>query len=89
VLASLREQRVELLLLAAQANLTAGLCARCRRLHASSEGRCRDDGEPLSPVNADEHILALAAQHSVEVVVLRHEPDALIAHGQIAALLRW
>jgi peptide chain release factor subunit 1 len=90
VLASLREQRVETLLLADQGSLTAGLCTRCGRLHASSEGRCGDDGEPLSPVDAVEHLIALAAQQSsVEVAVLAHESDALLAHGQIAALLRW
>jgi peptide chain release factor subunit 1 len=89
VLASLREQRVELLLLADQTSLTAGLCARCGRLSPSSDDRCADDGEPLIPVDAGEHILALAAQHSIGVAVLRHESEALLVHGQIAALLRW
>jgi peptide chain release factor subunit 1 len=89
VLVALREQRVELMLLADQSSLTAGLCTRCGRLSASSDGRCADDGEPLTPVDAGEHVLALAAQHSIGVAVLRHESAALLAHGQIAALLRW
>jgi len=89
VLATLREQRVALILLADQTSLTAGLCTRCGRLSASSDDRCGDDGEPLIPVDAGEHILALAAQHSTGVAVLHHESEALLAHGQIAALLRW
>lgn len=89
VLSALEEQRAELLLLAHQASVTAGRCTRCGRLSASSDGSCRFDGGPLVPVDANEHVAALAAQDSVEVVVLRHESDALLAHGQIAALLRW
>ena len=89
VLATLREQRVELILLADQTSLTAGRCARCGRLSPSSDDRCADDGEPLTAVDAGEHILALAAQHSIGVAVLRHESEALLVHGQIAALLRW
>jgi hypothetical protein len=46
-------------------------------------------GAPLHPVDAVEHIVALAARRSVEVVLVRHERDALGEHGQLAALLRW
>lgn len=89
VLATLEEARVELLLVADQASLTAGLCARCGRLSASAEGRCRFDDAPLASVDAVEHIVALAARHSVELVVIRHGRDALGEHGPVAALLRW
>jgi peptide chain release factor subunit 1 len=89
VLATFEEERVEVLLLAEESNLTAGLCPRCGRLSAASEGRCRFDDAPLTPADAIEHLIALAAQRSVEVVVVRHERDALGEHGPVAALLRW
>lgn len=89
VLAMFEEERVEVLVLADQASVTAGLCSRCGRLSASGEGHCRFDDGPLRSVDAVEHIVALAAKHSVEVVVVRHERDALGEHGQVAALLRW
>jgi hypothetical protein len=40
-------------------------------------------------VDAIEHIVELAGQRSLEVVVVSHEPDALRAHGPVAALLHW
>ena len=89
VLATLEEERVDVLLVAETASLTAGLCSDCGRLSVSDEGRCRFDEAPLHPVDAVEHIIALAARHSVEVVLVRHERDALGEHGQVAALLRW
>ena len=89
VLTMFEEERVQTLLLADRASLTAGLCSRCGRLFASDEGRCKLDGASLASVDATEHIVALAAQRSAEIVVIRHESDALRAHGQVAALLRW
>jgi len=89
VLATLEEERVDVLLVAENASLTAGLCSDCGRLSVSDEGRCRFDEAPLHPVDAVEHIIASAARHSVEVVLVRHERDALGEHGQVAALLRW
>ncbi|MGA2320716.1 MAG: Vms1/Ankzf1 family peptidyl-tRNA hydrolase [Solirubrobacteraceae bacterium] len=89
VLTMFEQERVKTLLLADRATLTAGLCSRCGRLSASSEGRCRLDDAPLVSVDAIEHIVALAARHSTEIVVVRHEADALGAHGQVAALLSW
>jgi len=89
VLAMLEEERVEVLLLAEQADLKAGLCPRCGRLSAWDGGRCRFDEEPLNSVDAIEHVVALAAQRSVGVVVVRHERDALGEHDRVAALLRW
>ena len=89
VLAMLEEQRVEVLLISDRASLTAGLCSLCGRLSASGEGPCRLDGAPLISVDAIEHLIALAAQRSIEVVVVRQEPDALRERGQVAALLHW
>jgi hypothetical protein len=43
----------------------------------------------LVPADAVEHLIALAAQHSVKVAVVRYERDALREHGPVAALLRW
>jgi peptide subunit release factor 1 (eRF1) len=89
VLAMLEQNRVEVLLVPDGADLAAGLCPHCARLFASAEGQCPDDGAPLIVVDAIEHIVELAGQRSLEVVVVSHEPDALRAHGPVAALLHW
>jgi peptide chain release factor subunit 1 len=89
VLATFERERVEVLLVADRASLTAGLCSLCGRLSASGDGTCQLDGAPLVSVDAIEHLIALAAQRSVDVVVVRHELDALREHGHVAALLRW
>jgi peptide subunit release factor 1 (eRF1) len=89
VLATLEEERVEMLLIAEEPSLTAGLCPSCGRLSAATAGRCRFEDAPLTPVDAVEHLIALAARHSVEVVAIGHERDALGEHGPVAALLRW
>jgi peptide chain release factor subunit 1 len=89
VLLTLEEQRVELLLIDDSVRLSAGMCPQCGRLSACEEGNCPRDGTRLLPADGTEHLIALAAQHSVDVVVIRHEPDALREHGHVAALLRW
>jgi peptide chain release factor subunit 1 len=89
VLAMLDEKRVEVLLLAEGASITAGLCPRCGRLSAQADGHCRLDGAALTPVDAVEHAVQIVARESVDVVVLHHEVAALREHGSIAALLRW
>lgn len=89
VLAMLEQQRVELLLLAEGASLTAALCPRCGRLSASEASNCPLDGEALAPVDATEHVVEIAARESVDVVVMHHEVAALRKRGSIAALLRW
>ncbi len=89
VLAMLEQNRVEILLVPDGADLTAGLCPHCARLFASAEGHCSRDGAALISVDAIEHIVELAAQRSLEVVVVSHEPDALREHGPVAALLHW
>ncbi|HYM44616.1 MAG TPA: Vms1/Ankzf1 family peptidyl-tRNA hydrolase [Solirubrobacteraceae bacterium] len=89
VLTLLEQDRVETLLLADRANLAAGLCSSCGRLSTSAEGGCPLDGAPLASVDASEYIVELAAQRSVEIVVVGDESGALREHGQVAALLRW
>jgi len=89
VLATLEQQRVELLILAAGASLTARLCPRCDRLSAPGDGRCSLDGATLGHVDAVEHAVGRAARASVDVVVVHHEIAALRERGLIAALLRW
>lgn len=89
VLAMLEQERVETLLVADGATLTAGLCARCGRLSAAGQNHCPLDGAPLAAVDAVEHMVELAAHESVEIVVIRHELAALRQHDSIAALLRW
>lgn len=89
VLATLEQQRVEVLLLAEGANLVAGLCPRCGRLSTSGDGHCPLDGASLGRVDAVEHAVELAAKQSVDVIVVHHELTALREHGSIAALLRW
>lgn len=85
VLATLDEHRVEVLVLAEGADLTAARCSRCGRLSASGVDRCPLDGAVLERVDA----IDLAAQEAVDVVVVHHEAAALREHGSIAALLRW
>jgi peptide chain release factor subunit 1 len=89
VLAMLEQERVETLLVAAGASLTAWLCARCGRLSAAGQNHCPLEGAPLAAVDAVEHMVELAAHESVEIVVIRHELVALRRHDSIAALLRW
>ncbi len=88
-LSMLEQQRVETLLLADGATLRGGLCPTCGRLSAQEGGRCGLDRSPLASVDAIEHIVALAARRSIEIVVIRLEPDALRVYGEVAALLRW
>jgi peptide subunit release factor 1 (eRF1) len=89
VLARLEQQRVELLLIDDSVSLSAGICPQCGRLSADEEGNCRRDGSRLLAADGTEHLIARAAQLSVDVVVTHHEPDALREHGHVAALLRW
>jgi len=89
VLAMFEVERVEVLLVPDGISLEGGRCPQCSRLFASGEGQCPHDGTPLVVVDAIEHIVDLAAQRAVEVIVIRHEPDALRKHGPVAALLHW
>jgi len=89
VLALLEQGRVETLLVAQGAQLTASLCPRCGRLSAANHGTCPLDGAILASVDATEHAIESAASQDVDIVVVRHEDAALREHGSIAALLRW
>ncbi len=89
VLSTLEQERVETLLVADRSRLTAGLCPRCARLSTSDQGKCALDGAVLAEVDAVEHAVDEAVRQSARVVVMRHEVNWLLEHGQIAALLRW
>ncbi len=89
VLSTFQEGRVEMLLLADRAELTAGLCPSCDRLYAANDGVCPLDGAPLLAVNGVEHLVARAAKQSIPVTIVHRDPDALRAHGEVASLLHW
>ena len=89
VLSTLDQQRVETLLVPERSGLRAGLCPTCGQLSTDGGRRCPLDGHALAEVDAVEHAIELAARQSAQVVVVRHEPDWLHQHGDIAALLRW
>ncbi len=89
VLSMLEQHRVEALLVPERSSLRAGLCPRCGRLSTTDDGSCPLDGSVLAEVDAVEHAVEGAARQSTPVVVVRHEPDWLTEHGEIAALLRW
>jgi peptide subunit release factor 1 (eRF1) len=89
VLGTLREGRVELLMVADAGQLPAGRCPRCDDLFAWGAGTCPRDGAPMSAVNAVEHAIHHASRQGAETMVMQYEADALHTHGSIAALLRW
>ncbi len=89
VLASLRQRRIETLIVADGAQLTAGRCPRCGRLSSAREKRCPLDGTALAPVDAVEHAIEHAHRQRADVVVFCHESAGLREHGSIAALLHW
>lgn len=89
VLESLRERRVETLLLAHGFSAPGFACPSCGGL--SSDARpCPLDGASPEPV-ADlvESAVELASDQDAEVIVLRHLADRLAARGSIGALLRF
>jgi peptide chain release factor subunit 1 len=89
VLSTLEQHRVETLLVGARSSLKAGVCHTCGRLSTDDDGKCPLDGAILVEVDAVEHAVEEAARQSARVVVVRHEPEWLQEHGEIAALLRW
>jgi peptide chain release factor subunit 1 len=89
VLAALEQQRVESLLAPERSELKAWLCPACGRLSTDGGGGCAVDWHALAAVNAVEYAIDEAARQSAEVVIVRHQPEWLQAHGEIAALLRW
>jgi peptide chain release factor subunit 1 len=89
VLSTLEQKRIETLLVPERTSLDAWRCPRCGRLSTGANYKCALDGAALDSVDGVQHAIERAAEHSAEVVVVRHETDWLAAHGQIAALLRW
>ncbi len=89
VLSTLEQRRVDTLVVPARSSITGGLCPTCGRLSTDGNQKCPLDGAILAEVDAVEHAVEEAARQSAHVVVLRHEPEWLHEHGEIAALLRW
>jgi len=88
-LASLRQRRIQTLIVAHSAQLTAGRCQRCGQLSSAREKRCPHDGTTLAPINAVDHAIEHAHRQRADVVVFCHESAGLREHGSIAALLHW
>jgi peptide chain release factor subunit 1 len=89
VLSALEQRRVDTLVVPAGSRIRAGLCPTCGRLSTDGGRRCPLDSAILAEVDAIEHAVEEAAGQSAQVVVVRHEPEWLHEHGEIAALLRW
>ncbi len=88
VLASLEQRRVDTLMVAAGARLTAGRCPRCGWLSCARENCCPLDGALLEPIDAVECATERARDQRADVVVFSDETAGLCQHGSIAALLR-
>jgi peptide chain release factor subunit 1 len=89
VLSTLNQQRVETLLVPERPELRAGLCPTCGQLSTDGGRKCPLDGHSLAEVDAVEYAIEEAVRQSAQVVVVRHQPDWLHQHGDIAARLRW
>ena len=64
-------------------------CPACEHL-AASAGACPLDGATLQPTrDVTESAVELALAQAAEVLIVRHLPERLLAHGSIAALLRF
>ena len=90
VLPPLNERRVELLLLDEQFGGVPGVqCPECGWLGLGGE-RCPADGSELTQLDdLTEAMIELSVQQAAELLAVRHERDALEAHGGAAALLRF
>ena len=77
----------QLLLIAAGASFTPGLCPRCGSLWTTHTS-CQFDGAGLASVDGIEHAVRLAKDQAAGVVIIHHELAALAEHGSIAALAR-
>ncbi len=89
VLSTLAQKRVETLLVPERSDLEASRCPVCGSLSTGANYKCAADGTALDAVDAVQHAIERAAEHSAEVVVMSHQAEWLTGHGQIAALLRW
>jgi hypothetical protein len=90
VLPPLNERRVELLILDEQFGGVTGVqCPECGWLGLEGDS-CPADGSPLMHVDdLTEAMIELSVQQSAELLAVRHEREALEAHGGAAALLRF
>jgi peptide chain release factor subunit 1 len=90
VLPPLNERRVELLILDEQFGGVTGVqCLECGWLGLEGD-RCPADGSELVELDdLTEAMIELSVQQSADLLAVRHERDALEAHGGAAALLRF
>jgi peptide chain release factor subunit 1 len=90
VLQAVNERRVELLLLDEQFSAPGSQCPECSWLGPAEEKRCPVDGTGLVTLeDLTDAAIELALQQSAGLLAVRHDRDALNAHGGIAALLRF
>lgn len=89
VLGTLAEERVDTLLIASGAKLSAMKCDSCGRLTTAAVEACPVDGGALFEVDAAEHAVESAERQSATVVLIEDDAAELDSHGSIAALLRW
>jgi peptide chain release factor subunit 1 len=90
VLRALNERRVDTLLLDEQFSSPGVQCPECGWLGPPEEKRCPADGTALMALDdLTDAAIELALQQSAGLLAVRHNPDALSAHGAIAALLRF
>jgi peptide chain release factor subunit 1 len=90
VLRALNERRVDTLLLDEQFSSPGDQCPECGWLGPPGEKRCPADGTALTALDdLTDAAIELALQQSAGLLAVRYNPDALGAHGGIAALLRF
>jgi peptide chain release factor subunit 1 len=89
VLELLNEGRVQTLLIAHGFAAQGFVCPCCRRLTTGGSPCAVDGATPEHREDIVESAIELALDRSSEVLVVRHELDELVAHGSIAALLRY
>jgi peptide chain release factor subunit 1 len=90
VLPPLNERRVELLILDEQFGGVTGVqCLECGWLGLEGD-RCPADGSELVELDdLTEAMIELSVQQAADLLAVRHERNALEAHGGAAALLRF
>jgi peptide chain release factor subunit 1 len=90
VLPPLNERRVELLILDEQFGGVTGVqCLECGWLGLEGD-RCPADGSEVAELDdLTEAMIELSVQQSADLLAVRHERNALEAHGGAAALLRF
>ena len=89
VLNLLDERRVQTLLLAPGFAVPGFVCPACGRL-AAGGAQCPADGTTPEPrKDIVERAIELALNQSAEVLTVRHQPEALIEYGSIAAMVRY